>query len=194
MTTTLYDITEDCARLLAAIEAIDAMDMPEEDKLAAQQVIEAEYWQADGQLEVKAEGYIRIMREMETRADVRKAEAKRLSDLARSDENQAKRLKERLKDRLMVAGYEPGKVALQTKCYRVGIQANGGARPLTIDDQDALREIRPEVFTPVTTYVCDKDAIRKAIEAWEAADPDTRGDHPYPGATLQARGTRLAIR
>lgn len=194
MTTTLYDITEDCARLLAAIEAIDAMDMPEEDKAQAQAVIEAEYWNADGQLEIKAEGYIRITREMEARAEIRKAEAKRLTDLAKSDANQATRLKDRLKDRLIVAGYEPGKVALQTRCFKVGIQNNGGARPLTIDDEEVLRGIRPEVFTPIVSYVCDKESIRKGIEQWEAADPDTRGDHPYPGATLQQRGTRLAIR
>lgn len=190
---TLYDLTEQCATLLHALEAIDAMEMPEEDRDLARAALEAEYWAADGELAAKAEGYVAIAREMASRAALRKAEATRLTELVKADEAGSKRLLKRLQDSLELLGYGP-KRPLQTAMYRLSIQGNGGTRAMEVEDEEALRAEYPELFEPVTTYVLSQGPVRAAIEAWEAADPETRGDRPYPGVTLKPRGTRLVIR
>lgn len=189
----LYDLTDTCATLLHALEAVDAMEMPDDDRAAAVAALEAEYWSAEGDLAAKAEGYVRIAREMEARAAVRKAEAQRLADLVKTDTNRAEALKTRLRDRLTELGYD-SKHPLQTPMFRLAVQANGGARAMEIEDEEQLRAEHPDLFAPVTTYVLDREPVRAAIEQWEAADPDTRGDRPYPGVTLKPRGTRLVIR
>lgn len=205
MTTTLYDITEDCARLLAALEAIDAMDMPEEDRKAAHDALEAEYWGAEGDLAVKAEGYVKVARGMEARAAVRKAEADRLAALAKSDKGQADRMKARLQEKLDLLGYDT-KHPLQTALYRLNVQGNGGVRKLEIKDEDALRSQRPDLFKAETVYTCDTDKVRAEIEQWEgreqsafalAAEREEEyipSPPPFDGVTLHSRGTRLVIK
>lgn len=204
--TTLYDLSDRCAELLRALEAIDAMDMPEDDRKAAHDALEAEYWGAEGDLATKAEGYVRIARELENRAFVRKEETERLAKLAQSDSNQAKRLKDRLRDRLASLEYTT-KRPLETPLYKLNVAAVGGNRSVVIADPDATRAAVPELFERIVTekWVAYEAIIRQRMEEWEAREALRQlaledGEEyiptpaPVPGVTLKPRGTRLVIR
>ena len=107
----------------------------------------------------KLDGYATVIREMEARAEIRKAEAKRLRDRATVDENIAKRLK----DRLVWFFEEHGLKTIETERYRLTRARAGGKTPviLKVDPADL-----PERFRRVKEIVsADKDAILEAIES-----------------------------
>ena len=82
--------------------------------------------ETDIALEKKVDGYCGLVREFEARSEAREIEAKRLMALAGSDNNQAKRLRARLKAFFEISGIKK----LETPRFRVSIQANGGSQPL----------------------------------------------------------------
>lgn len=169
---TLYEITED-------LRAIDALlyeaggDVSDETVLAA---IESWIAEMDNDLKNKVDGYASYISELLAKATARKAEAKRMADLARANENAAKRLKERL----LWAFQERGLDKVETPRFVVSVAKNGGKAPLDI--QVAGEQLPPR-FQKVTVDA-DKEAIRKAIESGEDVD----------GCVLMQRGVSLRIR
>lgn len=127
--------------------------------------------------DAKADGYAALIRTCETRADARRAEAKRMAALADSDEGLADRLRLALRDAMTATG----RAKVETERFRLAVRANGGKAPLIVSDESALP---PQFVVPVVTTKIDKDAIRAALEAGEAV----------PGAAIGERGTRLDIR
>jgi Gp157 protein len=131
-------------------------------------------------LERKVDQYIWLIREFEGRADVREQAAKALMASAGADTNHAKRLKARLKAFLEICGLQK----LQTKHFKLSIQANGGVLPLLIpSDWDDDPANAPEAFQR-RTIVLDRDAIREAI----------RNNEETFGAELGERGSHLRVR
>jgi len=115
---------------------------------------------------------------MLARAEVRKAEAKRLMELASTEEKRAKLLKDRLK-----LFFETHNVkTVETARYRLSLAKNGGKAPLILKDGVLPTEL-PEHFQRVSIEP-NAAAIREALERGEQLD----------FAQLGARGTSIRIK
>lgn len=133
-------------------------------------------------LQDKADDYCALITIATNRAELRKAESKRLAELARLDQNKADFLKTRLKTVMETRGI--GK--LETERYRISVCGNGGPIPVTINpDLDPSDNPASPFVRTKTTYSFDIDAIRNALVAGESL-----GDL----ATLGERGTHLRIK
>lgn len=107
-----------------------------------------------------------IIAEITHRAESRKLEAHRLSDLASADLRAAAAMRDRI-DRYMVAN---GRKKVQTDRFRISLRTNGGTVPLIVDLPaeelpDAYRRERTR-----TTVHADQDAIREALDSGAELD------------------------
>lgn len=127
-------------------------------------------------IEEKAEGYARIIRNFEAEAAALKAEEKRLADKRKACENSI----ERLKNNLQFSMKETGKTKFKHGVFAFSIVKNGGKAPLQgIPDVSELpKELQRITIEP------DKEAIRQYIEE--------TGDLSY--GYLGDRGESLRIR
>ena len=141
---TLYELTEAYQELLSM-----ALD-PDTDPEALADTMEA----IDGEIEVKADGYAKVMKELKAIADARKAEAKRLLDGAKSVEANI----DRMKSALMTAMKLTGKTKFKTELFGHGIQKNPPA--LKIDMPDRV----PEEFLIPQEPKVDSAAIKKELK------------------------------
>lgn len=160
MSKTLFDLGADA-------EALDALLTELEGDISDPAVAEAiDAWLQENHdgLEKKLDGYGALIREREAKAEARKAEAARLLELSRTDENMAKRLKERL----FFFFDERGVAKKETARFKFSIVSNGGKLPLIIDPETNPEEI--SVFLQKHTVDFDKDAIRTALENEDVLD------------------------
>jgi hypothetical protein len=159
---TLLDISNDLLELQQTLESLE--DTPEE------QAAEVAAWFAALERETheerdrKLDNYCALIAELEARAAARKAEAKRLSDRAKVDENRAKALKSRLHD---FFEYHQLKT-VETVRYRLSLVNNGGQVPIVLDKDFAVSEM-PEAFVQVSRSP-NMDAIRQALQAGETLE------------------------
>jgi hypothetical protein len=115
---------------------------------------------------------------MLARAEVRKAEAKRLIELASTEENRAKLLKDRLK-----WFFETHKVkTIETARYQLSLARNGGKAPLILKNGVLPTEL-PEHFQRVSIDP-DTAVIREFLEGGEKLNFAVLGD----------RGTSIRIK
>ena len=98
----------------------------------------------EGEIEEKADGYAKIIKELEAKQKARKEEAKRLTDGAKVFENRVK----------------AWKTKFATNLFSFNIAKNGGKQALTIDGDV------PEEYTK-TIIENDTDKIRQALENGE---------------------------
>jgi len=168
---TLLDITEDMQALDDLLQDMGGdVSNPE-----VEATIDGLLAELDADLENKVDNYAALIGCMRGRAEIRKAEAKRLMDRVRVDENAAKGLSERLK-----YAFESLNLSkVETPRFRVSIAKNGGKAPLVIDE-DALI---PEEYQRIVKEP-DKTLLREALEAGTEV----------AGVSLGDRGTRLSIR
>lgn len=174
MKQTLYMISDD----LLALENILAESNGDISSPEAEAALAT--WEAElsSNLSTKLDGYCSLIAEIEIRAAARQAEAERLRDLARTDQNAADALRERLRFVFETRNLPP----VQTDRFRVSLAKNGGKAPLDIRvGADELPEWAIERKTVVSP---NKDAIRARLEAGES----------LPFANLMQRGTRIAIK
>ncbi len=127
----------------------------------------------EGDIEDKADGYAKIIKELEMQSNARKIEAKRLMESARVLDNRIKMLKSNLFNCMKFTG----KTKFTTNLFSFNIVKNGGKQPLTID-----RDVPKEYTKTITEN--DTDKIRKALENGEN----------LPFAHLEPRSERLSIR
>ena len=127
----------------------------------------------DGEIEDKADGYAKIIKELEARRDARKIEAKRLTDSATLFDNRIKRLKQSLFNTMK----QTGKTKFATELFTFNIAKNGGKQALTIDGEV------PEEYTK-TIIENDTDKIRADLESGKELS----------FAHLEPRGESLRIR
>lgn len=83
----------------------------------------------DDEIEIKADGYARIIRNMEGEVTALKAEEKRLADKRKQRENAITKLKQNLFDSMKLIG----KTKFKTDLFSFSIQKNGGALPVIVD-------------------------------------------------------------
>ena len=127
----------------------------------------------EGEIENKADGYAKIIKELEAKRDARKAEVKRLTENAKVFENRVNVLKQNLFNTMK----QTGKTKFATNLFSFNIVKNGGKQALTIDGNV------PEEYTK-TIIENDTDKIRQALENGEN----------LPFAHLEPRGESLRIR
>lgn len=81
------------------------------------------------ELESKADGYARVMRNMEAQAVAFKEEEKRIAEKRKRLESGVERLKQNLFDSMKATG----KTKFKTELFSFSIQKNGGADPVIVD-------------------------------------------------------------
>ena len=108
----------------------------------------------EGEIEDKADGYAKIIKELEAKKKARKDEAKRLTDSAKVFENRVNTLKNNLYNSMK----QTGKTKFATNLFTFNIAKNGGKQALTIDGEV------PEEYTK-TIIENDNDKIRADLES-----------------------------
>ena len=116
---TLYEITEDYQHVLAIAED------PDIDPEVLQDTLEA----LSGALEVKADGYARVIRQLEADSDALSAEIARLTARKRTADNSIGRMKEALKSAFLATGT----AKIKTDLFTITIQRNPAS--VVMDEQ-----------------------------------------------------------
>lgn len=167
----LFNISDDLQHLNELLD--DVGDDSQQQKIIAQ------WFDTLGdERDRKLDSYCALISEMQARADVRKAEAKRMQELAVTDENRAKLLKDRLKTFFQLHDLK----TINTDRYRLSLAKNGGKLPLILDENVSVTQL-PEQYQRVSIDP-DTTAIRESLEAGDV----------LPFAHLGERGTSLRIK
>lgn len=161
---TLYEITGDYMRLLNMLEEYENLDL---------QTFKDTLEGIDGEFEIKADGYARVLKELNAEALKFKDEIERMTAKMNAINNNSTRLKQHLYDSMKATG----KTKFKTDLFSFGIQKNGGLQPM---------EIVPDVEIP--DEYCRKEPdntkIREAL----------KNGAELPFAVLKERGEHLSIR
>ena len=144
---TLYELTSEYLDLLAMLED------PDVDEDLINDTLEG----IDGELEVKAAGYARVMRQMDADAKAIKAEEERLANRRKSLENRSAALKSRLQQMMEITG----KVKFKTELFSFGIQKNPAA---VVMDEQYIENI-PECYLIIQEPKIDKQKIKEDLKA-----------------------------
>lgn len=159
----LFNISDDLQHLNDLLD--DVGDDSEQQELIAQ------WFETLGEeRDIKLDSYTALISEMIARADVRKAEAKRMQELAATDENRARLLRDRLKCFFQQHGLK----TLETPRYKLSLTRHGGKLPMVIDESVPVAQL-PKQFQRVSIDP-DTAAIREALERGEHLDFARLGD------------------
>ena len=165
----LFELTNEMVEFLALAED------PDIDPVAFADTLEGLQFE----LEKKAEGYCKVLRQMESDIEAIKAEEDRLKRNRSAIENNVKRMKEALKDAMVKTGHDD-KNGLKAGLFQLKVAKNGGQRPLVIDGDV------PEQFIKVK-YENDNERIRAFLNSLDNNDA-------CAWAHLGEAGTHLAIK
>ena len=145
----LYELTDDYLALLEMAED------PDIDEQALKDTMEG----IEGALEIKAEGYAKIIRTLEGDAAACDAESKRL----RNKKQAIERNIDRMKKALQYAMETTGKTKFKTALFSFGIQKNPAA---VVIDEGYIENIPDRFLIPQDPQI-DKKAIKEALKAGE---------------------------
>lgn len=161
---TLYEITGDYLRLLEMLEEEESLD-PQAFKDTLEGI--------EGEFEIKANGYAKVLKELNAEALKFKNEIERMTSKMNTITNNSARLKRHLYDSMKATG----KTTFKTDLFSFNIQKNGGLQPM---------EIVPDMEIP--DEYCRKEPdntkIREAL----------KNGAELPFAVLKERGEHLSIR
>lgn len=146
---TLYEITNDYMQLM------QMMEDPEMDPQTLSDTMEG----IEGELEVKAESYAKVMKNLEADVVGIKAEIDRLSERKKTIENNIKNMKEVLQ----FAMETTGKTKFKTELFSFGIRKNA---PSVIMDEPYIENV-PERFLKYSEPTINRTAIKEAIQKGE---------------------------
>ena len=141
---TLYELTEQYMQLLAYAEDPDADPQVISDTLEG----------LDGDIEEKADGYAKVIRQLEADEAALKAEIDRLTARKRTIDNSIDRMKEHLKQAMILCG----KPKFKTELFSFGIQKN--PPKVVIDDPDNI----PQYWLIQQDPKVNTSAIKEAIQ------------------------------
>lgn len=164
---TLFDISNEFKEIYAMLTD------PEVDPQVVNDTLEA----MTGELEVKANGYVNVIKQMEMEAkacEEQEAFWKQKKDVRN---NSIKRLKSAL-CLAMIETHHDDKDGLKAGEYTLKVQNNGGKQPLKVKAEEV-----PDSYMKVV-YEVDNDKIRKALEQGEE----------LPFAYLEERGKHITIK
>lgn len=172
----LYELSAEAERLDEMLERTLGEEalMSDEDRELHAAMLEGIRTEAEG----FADGYARLIRDREGKAEALRAEARRLSEMAKSHEDRAERVR-----KFLLSCFERlGVKRMHGATFDLAAQANGGKQPV-------------DVFAPIdaipaywirTKQEIDKDAIRDALLS---DDPEAA-----KVASLMPRGFSLRIK
>ena len=146
---TLYELTEDYMNLLALAED------PDIDEQAFMDTLDG----IEGAIEVKADNYARVMRQLEADAAACDAESKRLKNKSKTIDNNIKRMKQAIQFAMQATG----KTKFKTQLFSFYIQKNSAS---VVMDEQYIENI-PERFLIRKDPEINRKAIRDAINAGE---------------------------
>ena len=149
---TLYELTEEYRQLL------DWMEDPEMDPQTIQDTLEA----LGGEIEEKADGYAKVIRQLEADAAALKAEAKRMTNKQKTAEENIERLKKSLQRTMEITGREK----IDTGLFKVWLQKTPES---VVMDEQYIENI-PERFLRMRDPEINKQAIKEALNAGEDLD------------------------
>ena len=146
---TIYEITSDYLQLM------QMMEDPELDPQILSDTMEG----IEGELEVKAESYAKVMKNLEADVAGIKAEIDRLSTRKKTIENNIKRMKEALQFSMETTG----KTKFKTELFSFGIRKNA---PAVVMDEPYIENV-PERFLKYSDPTINRTAIKEAIQNGE---------------------------
>jgi hypothetical protein len=150
----LFELSSNVAALELALDS-------DSDPSTLQQIMDDLVTNKEG-FNQKVESYAGYIGELQSVADARSAESRRIGELAKTTANKAQRLKEALRDALVRVGLKK----MSTTRYEIRIQKAGGKAPLVIDES----RVSEEWTTTRTITEINKDLIRAALEGGEVLD------------------------
>ncbi|MBR9947496.1 siphovirus Gp157 family protein [Clostridiaceae bacterium Marseille-Q4145] len=162
----LYELTEQYAAVRDMLFDEDVDEQVINDTLAS----------IEGAIEVKADNYAKIIREMNATAEMIKQEEVRLAARRKSLENRSAALKDRLEENMRFID----KKKFKTDLFSFNIQTNGGTQPLWVSED--ISEI-PMRFLVQADPEPNNTAIREYLK-----------NHEVDWAKLLPRGESLRIR
>lgn len=146
---TLYEIAQDYLKLLEMAEEVD------------EEVFKDTLEGINGELEIKADNYAKVIVELENRADGLDKESKRLAERKTAVENNIKRIKDSLQGAMIATG----KTKFKTELFNFGIQKNP---PRLVLDK-GIEDI-PMDYYIFQDPVADKEKIKAELKAGEKFD------------------------
>lgn len=149
---TLYELTDDYLTLLSMV---DDPDVDEQTLLDTMEGIK-------GELEDKAVGYAKVMKNMEAEAAGLKAEIDRLTSRKRAIDNNVARMKTALQQSMILTG----QTDIKTDLFSFKIQKNPAA---VVMDEQYIENI-PEKFLTYHEPTVNRAAIKDALKAGENLD------------------------
>lgn len=164
---TLYELTNQYTELL------EMLSDPDVDEQTIYDTLEA----IDGEIEEKADGYARVISEMEARLAGVVGQIKRLDGYKQTLANNIQRVKDNLQNAMIATG----KRKFKTDLFSFSVQKNGGALPVIVDV--APEDLPDELVT--ITRTPNKKAIAELLE---------RATEYIPIAHFGERGESLRIR
>lgn len=162
---TLYELTGEFLELLSLAED------PDVDPEVFADTLEG----LEGEIEVKAEGYACVLKELEAEEKKFSAEIDRLTVNRNSIRENMKRMKEHLKETMIVIG----KPKFSSEHFKFSVAKNGGLQPLSLAPIDMI----PDEYI-IMEPKADTDRIRR----------DLNDGVELSFAHLEERGTHLNIR
>lgn len=145
----LYEITQDYLKIMSM------MDDPDLDPQTLADTMEA----VEGELEIKAENYAKVIRNLEGDIAAIKLELDRLSAKKKALENNIKYMK----SALQMAMETTGKTKFKTELFSFGIRKNA---PSVIMDEPYIENV-PERFLKYSEPTINRSAIKEAIQNGE---------------------------
>lgn len=142
----IYELAEDYKQILSMMED------PELDPQMLADTMEA----VEGALEIKAENYAKIMKNLEGDIEALESEIKRLTSRKLAIENNIKRMKETLQ----LVMEHTGKTKFKTDLFSFNIQNNA---PSVVIDAEDINDI-PDTFLKFKDPEPNKVAIKEAIK------------------------------
>lgn len=146
---TLYELTQEYTELLAMLED------PEMDEQVIADTMEG----LSGEIEAKADGYARVIKQMDADSKAIKAEEERLYNRRKSLENRISYLKNRLQYAMELTG----STKIKTELFNIGIQKNPAK--VVIDDPTKI----PEGFLIPQDPKVDTAAIKESLKSEDEA-------------------------
>lgn len=137
----------------AFLQLQNMLEDPEVDSQAITDTMEA----IEGEFEWKADGYAKVIRNMQGSLLAVDAEIERLQNKKNLLNTSIKRLKDTLQEVMVMTG----KTKFKTDLFSFSIQKNGGKLPVILDVKDTSE--LPDELVKITESA-DLEAIRKLIE------------------------------
>ena len=142
----IYELTADY------IQIMEMMEDPELDPQTLADTMEA----VEGELEIKAESYAKIMKNLDGDVEALENEIRRLTSRKKAIEENIKRMKAALQGMMEVTG----KTKFKTQLFSFNIQRNAPAVVIDIDDVANM----PEEFLKFRAPEVNKTAIKEALQ------------------------------